>query len=143
MKRMSVVILCLLSLGTFARPSGPFPINPQEKAFFDYLRKVAEIRFFDGLPVEPWIQCEDYPMKRTFFSASYYQFTDNTDVDNNLRAFVAAFMDHARWGGISRATCSYDINHFNECRASGKFIVTFRYQRVVYFKEGNNERSCR
>lgn len=133
----------LLCLTGHTRSTGPFPINPQEKAFFDYLREVASVRFFDNLPVEPWIQCEDYPMKRTFFSASFYQFSEDTDLETNLRTFVAAFMDHARWAQISRATCSYDINHFNECRAYGNFTVTFRYQRVVYFKKGPDKKTCR
>ncbi len=143
MKRIVTLILLLLGFAAQARLSGPFPINPQERAFFEYLRQVAAIRFYDNVPVEPWIQCEDYPMKRTFFSASFFQFSDSTDLETNLRAFVAAFMDHARWAGISRATCAYDINHFNDCRANGRFIVTFRYQRVVYFSEGTSERSCR
>ncbi|MCF8059587.1 MAG: hypothetical protein K9K67_09840 [Bacteriovoracaceae bacterium] len=137
------LILLLLGQTAFAQiVSGPLPVNPQERAFFDYLNRVGSIRFQDNLPVEPWFECDDRLNKRTFFSASMFQFTENNDVEQNIRAWVASFLDHAYWAKVYRAVCRYDVNHFNECRAQGNFMVQFRNQRIIYFQEGLNSQSC-
>lgn len=128
----------------WARPNsgGPYPVNPQERAFFKYLARVASIRFQDNVPVEPWFECDDRYQKRTFFSASLYQFSDTRDLDSNIRSWVASFLDHAYWARVFRATCTFDINHFNECKAEGTFFVQFRDKRVIYFEEGESTQSC-
>lgn len=125
-----------------SREQGPTPVNPQEKAFFDYLTRVANIRFGDRLQVEPWFTCVDRKDETTFFSASLFQFTSNTTIDQNVKAWVSTFMDHAYWASINSADCTYDINQFNECFAKGSFRVYFRDQRVVYFYEGSDQKWC-
>lgn len=143
MKMIALVTFILSFQSAMARPlGGPFPVNPQERAFFKYLERVASIRFEDNLPVEPWFECDDRFQKRTFFSASFYQFTNSRDLDTNLRAWVASFLDHAYWARVFRATCTFDINHFNECKAEGTFYVQFRDKRVIYFQEGTSSQSC-
>lgn len=143
MKSVATVTLLLSFISAWARPlGGPYPVNPQERAFFKYLERVASIRFADNVPVDPWFECDDRYQKRTFFSASFYQFTENRDIDINLRAWVASFLDHAYWARVFRATCTFDVNHFNDCKAQGTFYVQFRNQRVIYFQEGESTQSC-
>ncbi len=136
------LLLSIFITNGFAQISGPLPVNPQEKAFFDYLKRVGSIRFSDNLPVEPWFECDDRLNKRTFFSASLYQFTENNNIEDNVRAWSASFLDHAYWGRVFRAICTYDINHFNECQAQGHFMVQFRNERVIYFQEDQSSLSC-
>jgi len=126
----------------FAQTYAPLPVTPSEKRFVEYLKETAEISFEDTLPVEPWIQCDDTLQKRTFFSASLYQFTSSQDVNSNIQSWMASFLDYAYWGSVRSAHCKYDINQFNECFANGTFTVHFRQKRIISFREEGRRQFC-
>jgi len=138
----------IIILGTWILTSptvysnSPLPVTPSEKRFVEYLKQTAEIRFSDTLPVEPWIQCDDTVQKRTFFSASLYQFTSSQDLNSKIQSWMASFLDYAYWGRVESARCKYDINHFNECFASGNFRVDFRQKRIISFREEERNQYC-
>jgi len=141
-KALALIALMLLTWTATARIWGPLPVTPAESTFFEYLNGLAGIRFYDNLPVEPWIQCDDQVEKRTFFSASLLQFDSTTDLDQKIQTWFASFLDHSYWARVEVANCTYDINHFNDCNASGKFQVRFRTRRIIYFVEGESSETC-
>lgn len=120
----------------------PLPVTPSEKRFVEYLKETAQITFQDTLPVEPWVTCDDTLQKRTFFSASLYQFTSAPDINSKVSSWMASFLDYAYWGSVQSASCKYDINHFNECFATGSFTVTFRQKRIISFREEGRTQYC-
>ena len=141
--RLFIAFLALfMSSFVVAESNTPLPVTPSEKRFVEYLKQTSEITFQDTLPVEPWIQCDDTEQKRTFFSASLYQFTTATDIDSKIQSWMASFLDYAYWGQVHSAVCKYDINHFNECFATGSFIVHFRQKRIISFRDENRTQYC-
>lgn len=141
--RLFIILIGLIyAQAAFSQAYAPLPVTPSEKKFVQYLKDTADIRFQDGLPQEPWIQCDDTIQKRTFFSASLYQFTSATDVNSNIQSWMASFLDYAYWGRVQSAFCKYDINHFNECFANGSFIVHFRQKRIISFREEGRRQYC-
>lgn len=141
-KCFTLLIAFLIATSSNVQAFGPIPVNPQERAFFDYLTKVAKIRFGDRLQPDPWITCENRTDSLTFFSASLFQFTNNKDISKNVRAWVAGLFDHAYWASIKSARCKFDIAHFNECFAKGSFTLFFRNNRVVSFYEKSSKTWC-
>lgn len=140
---IKILVTFLLMAPTFAVSQNKLiPINPQETAFFNYLKKVARLRFIDRLPTEPWFECVEGKSNNTFFSGGLYSFTDNRDVDDNVEAFVATLLDHAFWSKVGFAQCRFDIDHFNECKAQGFSVVHFKNQRLVYFHRGPEKNTC-
>ncbi len=141
--RLLIAFTALLLMGqTFGEGITPLPVTPSEKKFVEYLKQTSEITFQDTLPVEPWIQCDDIVQKRTFFSASLYQFTSATDINSKVQSWMASFLDYAYWGRVQSANCKYDINHFNECFASGSFTVSFRQKRIISFRDEGRTQYC-
>ncbi len=141
--KLNLTLFTLLLMGqTFAESFTPLPVTPSEKKFVEYLQETAEITFRDTLPVEPWIQCEDTLQKRTFFSASLHQFTSAADINSKVQSWMASFLDYAYWGRVQNANCKYDINHFNECFASGSFTVHFRQKRIISFRNEGRSQYC-
>ncbi len=152
MTKCAVSIILMLLLGAFPTVGQAtdhdddenklIPINPQESNFFDYLNQVGAIRFADNLPTEPWFECVEGKTTQTFFSASLYSFTSNRNREENVEAFVATLMDHAYWSKIGFAHCRYDIDHFNVCKAQGRFTIHFKNQRIIYFHQGAEKKYC-
>lgn len=140
-KILFALIATFLSSWSWAG-NGPIPVNPQERAFFDYLTRIAKIRFADNLQPDPWITCENKTDSSTFYSASLFQFTPNYDIQKNVTAWVSNLFDHAYWASIRMASCTFDISHFNECFAKGSFSLYFRNNRVVSFYEKASKTWC-
>lgn len=141
--RLLFTLFTLLFMGqALAQGTAPLPVTPSEKRFVTYLKETADITFQDTLPVEPWIQCDDTLQKRTFFSASLYQFTSAQDINSKVQSWMASFLDYAYWGRVQTANCKYDINHFNECFASGSFTVHFRQKRIINFRDEGRSQYC-
>lgn len=124
------------------KESGPLPVNPQERSFFQYLTKITNIRFADGLQTSPWVTCEDNGSRSTFFSASILQFAETDEVQKKIRVWVESLFDHAYWANVDSATCTYDINHFNECFSKGEFKIYFKNNRVISFLEKTGRKWC-
>lgn len=138
-----ITFISLFWIGhSFAERQAPLPVTPSEERFVEYLKETARITFQDTLPVVPWIQCDDTLKERTFFSASLDQFTNAQDINSRVQSWMASFLDYAYWGSVKTASCKYDINHFNECFASGSFDVTFRQKRIISFREEGRTQYC-